>query len=109
MQPPTPTAVLDAQSDTEDGASTLTLKPASGPPGTRVQIQWSGEPPFKQGSAYWDGTYLTKYKRCSLGLCGPPWIGVISIPKTKDAEPGPYQLGISNGQQLVTAIWMMTR
>ena len=112
VQPPTPTPVPTPSSDTEDTgdmAVSLTLSPDSGPPGTRVQIQWSGEPPLKQGAAYWDGAYLKEYKSCSLGLCGPPWVGVITIPEIKDATPGPYQMGVGDGRQLVTAIWMMTQ
>ena len=88
---------------------TLTLTPASGAPGTRVQLQWSGPPPFDQGAAYFDGSYLSDYKRCGLGLCGFPHIGVITIPDDDDEAPGPYLVGVGDGIQLITAIWMMTR
>ena len=74
-----------------------------------MQFQWSDRPPFEQGAAYFDGEYLRAYKRCSLGLCGPPHIGVMKIPDTRDASPGPYLVGVGDGQQLITAVWMMTR
>ena len=102
---PTPTP----ETATPVDGVTLTLTPASGPPGTRVQLQWSGPPPFDQGAAYFDGSYLSDYRRCGLGLCGFPHIGVITIPDDHDAAPGPYLVGVGDGQQLITAIWMMTR
>ena len=108
---PTPTPEPVATPEVSDGAGEvkITLTPASGPPGTRVQMQWSDTPPLHQGAAYFDGDYLSDYKRCSLGLCGPPHVGVISIPNIRDATPGPYLVGVGDGQQLYTAVWMMTR
>lgn len=107
---PYPTPALAATPEIAGGAGMkITLTPASGPPGTRVQLQWSDTPPFEQGAAYFDGSYLRDYKRCSLGLCGPPHIGVMRIPDIRDASPGPYLVGVGDGQQLITAVWMMTR
>ena len=101
--------LITPEAENGEGVLKITLSPASGPPGTRVQLQWSGEPPFTQGAAYFDGGFLSDYRACGLGLCGPPWVGVFTIPDVANSVPGPYLLGVGDGQQLVTAIWMMTR
>ena len=107
--PPEPTAGIPATLDPPAGENvTLTLSPDSGPPGTRVQLIWSGQPPFHQGAAYFDGQFLKNYRSCGLGLCGPPYVGVMKIPDERDATPGPYLVGVGDGTQLITAVWMMT-